>query len=467
MTSNLSGRAADRWRLVALSLTMLLPSLGTSIANVALPSFVQSFGADFAEVQWVVIAYLLAVTTLIVGAGRLGDMFGRRRMLLTGIALFTIASLGCALAPSLWLLIAARALQGAGAAFMMSLTIAAVTDTLPREQTGRAMGLLGTVSAVGTALGPSLGGVILASAGWPWLFALLAALGALAFILGERVLDRATAATGEPLRFDIAGFLLLVIALGAYALAMTSAISTVACMVIAAGALALFVAVELRVSAPLLRIDNLANPALMSSLAALALVTTIVMATLVVGPFYLTGAAGLNAAEAGLVMSVGPGTSAIVGVPAGRLIDRWGPRRGMLAGLLLLLGGCLLMVALPALLGVPGYCAALICITAGYAMFQAANNTSVLRQAPATQRGVFSALLGLFRNLGLITGASALGAVFGWGAGGLPFVALPAGALTGLQLTFALGGGLAAMSLALTLLGRTRSGSEATSVPPG
>ena len=142
MTVASPSRAAYRWRLVALSLTMLLPSLGTSIANVALPSLRLSFDADFAQVQWVVISYLLAVTTLIVGAGRLGDIFGRRRILLAGIALFTIASVACALSPSLWFLIAARALQGTGAAFMMSLTIASVTDTLPREQTGRAMGLL-------------------------------------------------------------------------------------------------------------------------------------------------------------------------------------------------------------------------------------------------------------------------------------------------------------------------------------
>src|SRR5262245_34619972 len=129
-------RVAHYGQLGALALTMLLPSLGTSIANVALPSLSQSFGADFAQVQWVVISYLLAVTTLIVGAGRLGDIFGRRRMLLAGIALFTIASLVCALAPSLMLLIAGRALQGAGAALMMSLAVALVGDAVANEQTG-------------------------------------------------------------------------------------------------------------------------------------------------------------------------------------------------------------------------------------------------------------------------------------------------------------------------------------------
>lgn len=124
---------------------MLLSSLGTSIANVGLPVLAQVFNATFQEVQWVVIAYLLAITTLIVSIGRLGDLVGRRRLLLAGIALFTAASLLCAVAPTLWLLVAARALQGVGAAVMMALTMALVGDTVPKAQTGSVMGLLGTM----------------------------------------------------------------------------------------------------------------------------------------------------------------------------------------------------------------------------------------------------------------------------------------------------------------------------------
>ena len=113
-----------RWALASLSVSMLLPSLGISIANVALPTLAQAFSASFQEVQWVVLAYLLAITTLIVSAGRIGDMTGRRQLLLFGILLFTAASLLCSAAPSLWLLIAARAGQGIGAAIMMALTMA-------------------------------------------------------------------------------------------------------------------------------------------------------------------------------------------------------------------------------------------------------------------------------------------------------------------------------------------------------
>src|SRR3569833_2327614 len=170
------------WRRLSLALAMLLPSLGTSIANVALPSLEAAFAVPFSEVQWVVLSYLLAVTTLIVGVGRLGDMIGRRRLLLAGIGIFVISSAVAALAPSLWVLVAARAVQGLGAAIMMALSVASVGDAVPKERAGSAMGLLGTVSAIGTALGPSLGGALLSITGWPAVFAVLAGLGAVSLL---------------------------------------------------------------------------------------------------------------------------------------------------------------------------------------------------------------------------------------------------------------------------------------------
>src|SRR5713101_7153080 len=119
-----------RWALASLSLSMLLSSLGTSIANVGLPTLAQAFNASFQEVQWIVLAYLLAITTLIVSVGRLGDIIGRRRLLLAGLVLFTVASVLCGVAPALWLLIAARAAQGIGAAIMMALTMAMVGEAV-------------------------------------------------------------------------------------------------------------------------------------------------------------------------------------------------------------------------------------------------------------------------------------------------------------------------------------------------
>jgi len=214
-------RSAGR-TLASLSLATLLSSLGTSIAGVGLPSLMQAFDASFQLVQWVVLAYLLAITTLIVSAGRLADMVGRRPLLLCGIALFTAASVLCGFAPTLWLLIAARAVQGLGAAMMMALTLAFVGETVAKPKTGSAMGLLGAMSSIGTTLGPSLGGLLIAWLGWRAIFLVNVPLGILTFALAYRSLP-ARKNMVEPGRggFDGIGTTLLALTLAAYALAMT------------------------------------------------------------------------------------------------------------------------------------------------------------------------------------------------------------------------------------------------------
>jgi MFS family permease len=222
LSRRVTAKPSIRGALAALSLSMLLSSLGTSIANVALPTLAQAFSASFQEVQWIVLAYLLAITTLIVSVGRLGDITGRRRLLLAGILLFIAASVVCSVAPTLWLLIGARAAQGLGAAVMMALTMAFVGEIVPKARTGSAMGLLGTMSAIGTALGPSLGGVLIAGFGWRAIFLLNLPLGILTLLLAYRYLP-----TDRPVRqadragFDIVGTLLLALTLAAFALAVT------------------------------------------------------------------------------------------------------------------------------------------------------------------------------------------------------------------------------------------------------
>jgi MFS family permease len=417
--------------LASLALATLLPSLAVSSANVALPTLAAAFGAGFAEVQWVVLAYLLATTTLIVGAGRLGDLMGRRRLLLAGVVLFTVASLLCALAPNLPLLVAARALQGMGAAAMMAQAMALVSASLPKNRTGRAMGLLGTMSAVGTALGPSLGGVLIGALGWPAVFAVNLPLGLLAFVLAWRCLPADAEARGAP-GLDLPGTLWLALALAAYALAMTLHVGLLA---LAAVGLWAFLHTERHAAAPLVPLESLRDPALGASLAMNALVSAVMMATLVVGPFHLSGALGLEAAAVGALMSIGPLVSALSGVPAGRLVDRFGARRMALTGLAAMAAGCGLIALLPASLGAVAYVGPLVLVTPGYALFQAANNTAVMADVAASRRGVVSGLLTLSRNLGLITGASAMAAVFA--AGGLRLSFAVAAAFVGLALALA------------------------------
>lgn len=383
--------------MAGLALSTLLSSLGTSIANVALPALSQAFDAPFQDVQWIVLAYLVSMTMVMVSAGRLGDRTGRRRLLLAGMLLFTAASVACALAPTLGLLIAARAGQGVGAAVMMALTMALAGELMPKARTGSAMGLLGTMSAIGTALGPSLGGVLIAVAGWRAIFLATVPLGIITFLIAHRHLPIDQAARAHGAGPDGA-------------------------------------------ATPVLTL--LHDRALAASLATNALVSAVMMATLVVGPFYLSTTLGQGAAAVGFAMSVGPLATALTSVLAGRLVDRLGASRMTLAGLATLAAGAFILALLPAWLGVPGYIGPLVVMTMGYAVFQAANNTAVMTGIRPGERGVISGLLNLSRNLGLVCGAAALGAVFAAG---------------GMRVTFAVAGGLVVAALWIAECGRRGS----------
>ncbi len=446
--------------LAGLSLSMLLSSLGTSIANVALPTLGPVFGASFQQVQWIVLAYLLAITTLIVSVGKLGDLVGRRRLLLAGLALFTVASGLCGAAPDLWFLVAARVAQGLGAAIMMALTMALVGETVPKARTGSAMGLLGTMSAVGTALGPVLGGTLIGALGWRAIFLVNLPLGLVALGLIWRYLPAPSArAMREPIRFDVMGTLLLALTLAAYALSMTLGrghfgLPNLALLLAALAGLAVFVFVEAKVAAPLVRLSMFRDAGLSTGFAINALVMTVPMATLMIGPFYLSGALGLDATRIGLAMSAGPIVSALTGVPAGRIVDRFGAARVTAAGLLGIIAGAAALAAITPDLGIAGYVASLVLTTASYALFQAANNTAVMKDVPQDRRGVVSGLLNLSRNLGLVTGAAALGAVFAAAAGALGDAAEPAAATAGMHATFAVAALLAGIALGVFGLGR-------------
>jgi MFS family permease len=402
----------SRWALAgpvaSLSLPVLLASLGISIATVGLPAMAQAFDVSFGQVRWIVLAYLLANTLLLVVVGRLGDRVGARRLLLAGIGVFTVASALCGLAPGFGLLLAARAMQGLGAAILAVLALALVGDAVPKARAGTAMGVLGTMSAVGTALGPSIGGLLIAGFGWRAIFLVQVPLGALAFLLARRQLPTARPA-----------------------------------------------AVAARSIPSAMRRD----PVLRAGLAMSALVSTVMMTTLVVGPFHLARALGLEAAAVGLALSVGPVVAALSGVPAGRLVDRFDASRMTLAGLAGMALGALALSLLPVSFGVIGYVAPLAVVTAGYALFQAANNTAVMAAASASgQRGLASGLLNLSRNLGFIAGAAAMAAVFAHASAALDVAtASPQAVAGGTRVTFAVAAGLVAIAIALAMAAAGRA----------
>ena len=389
----------------ALALPLLLASLGTSIANVALPTLAEAFAVPFSAVQWVATAYLAAMTVATVLVGRLADVLGHRHVLVASLAVFAAASLLAGVAPNLTWLVAARTVQGAGAAALMTLAMTLMREVAGDKGVGRGMGLLGTVSAVGTALGPALGGALLPVAGWHALFLVQVPLAAVALALAVIALPRAVPAAPDAAGRPWSAF---------------------------DSSLALTLLVNLVIAA-------------------------VMMSTLVVGPFYLSLGLALSAAHVGLVMAVGPALAIFSGAPAGRLVDAWGAGLARRLGLIMMAAGAALLAFAPQAHGVAGYVLALIVLTPGYQLTQAANNTAAMLDVTRARRGTVSGLLALSRNVGLVTGASGLGALFSLAVGDPDVASASATAIaSGMRWTFLAAAGV--LAVALGVVGVRRGG---------
>lgn len=383
---------------ITLGLSILLASLGTSIVNIALPTLAEVFLLPFIQVQAVVIGYLISLTITVVIAGRLGDRYGCKSMLIVGLVIFSLASLLCSVAPSLWILVAARSFQGIGAAFLMTLAMALTRQTVSKSQLGRAMGMLGTISALGTALGPVLGGLLITLSGWQSIFGLQFILASIAIILAWVLLPN------DCIRKQIP---------------------------------------TLSSWQP----DQNITPNLMVNL----LVAAVMMTTLVIGPFYLSLGLSLNQIQVGLIMGIGPVVAILSGIPSGRLVDRWGSRYIVAIGLIFLIIGSFMLAIVPKLMGLSGYIFPIIILTLGYQLFQAANNTMTLADVPKARQGMVSGLLSLSRNMGLIIGASVMGAIFSFGVGTIQFNQATALAIIdGMQFTFLCAGALMIVGLLIS-----------------
>lgn len=440
--------------IASLSATIFLSSLGGSVANVGLPTLSRTFGISFPQAQWIVIAYFLAVISLIINAGRLADSVGRQRLLLAGLALFGLASIGAGVAWSFWFLIAARALQGMGGAIMLVLAFALVCDIVRPARLGSVLGLLGAMSGLGTAAGPSLGGLLIAGLGWRALFLVNVPICIAIAWMVYRTVPRTLHPAATPWRPDWAGTFLLISALCAYCYAATLASGRFAAGNIIALALAVvgvatFILVERRAADPLLRMGMFRDISLCGNLAMSVIGSTVIMATLVVGPFYLVEGLHMTPAQAGLTLSAGPVTSVIAGVPIGRLVDRLGISAMSMSGLVIMGVGTTALAFGEGIVGLPRFVGAMIVVTGGYSVFQIANNAAVMAKSSSGTRGSFAGLINLSRNIGLVTGASVMASIFSATAhdgapGGLA-------AAHGLRATFATAAGMAALAVAIGL----------------
>lgn len=451
-----SGRPAKSTSgaIVSLSATIFLSSLGGSIVNVGLPALSQAFAISFQKAQWIVIAYFLAVISLIINAGRLADSFSRQRTLLAGIALFGLASIGAGVAWSFWFLIAARVLQGMGGAIMLVLAITIVSDIARPARMGSALGLLGAMSGLGTAAGPSLGGLLIAGFGWRALFIVNVPFCVAIAWMVHRTVTRTLHPAAVRWRSDWAGTLILIAALCSYCYAATPSngqfsTGNIAALALASMGAAGFVMIERRAANPLLRLGMFRDQSLCGNLAMSVISSAVIMATLVVGPFYLSEGLRMSPAQAGLTLSVGPVISVVAGVPIGRLVDRLGISTMTLAGLAIMGLGATALAFGEGVVELPRFVGAMIGVMGGYGMFQIANNAAVMAKSSSATRGSFAGLINLSRNIGLVTGASVMASIYSATArASSPTKFAPT---TGLKTTFAIAAGLVGLAVGIGL----------------
>ncbi len=412
------------WAVAAIVLGISLSVLDSTIINLALPDIARHYGASPAAAVWVVNAYQLATLGVLLPFAQLGERIGYRRVYLGGLALFTVASLGCVLAPSLPLLAIARAVQGIGAAGMMSVNAALVRLTYPASVLPRGIALNTVVVAASSVGGPTIAALVLAVASWPWLFIIQLPLGVLVLLLGRRALPANPPRASSP-RASVADVLMnmamfSLVFLGADALgarhegAVDASMLALGAALIAGGVLVgwFYVNRQRRLAAPLFPVDLLRIRvfalSMCTSITAFAAQTLAFIAL----PFMLLEGQGRSHLEAGLLITAWPAAIVLVAPFVGRLITR--VPGGLLGGigLSVLAVGLALLAALPDQPANWQLAAALFLCGIGFAVFQSPNNHIILTSPPLARAGAASGMLGTARLTGQSLGAVLLALVF-------------------------------------------------------
>lgn len=435
----MSGAVADglpgpqrRAAVLAIVIAVGMASLDTSIANTALPSIAGDLQASPAASIWIVNAYQLAVVATLLPLGSLGEIVGFRRVYMAGLAVFTVASLLCALSWNLPTITAARVLQGVGAAGIMSVNTALIRYIYPSSQLGRGVGFNALVVAVSTALGPSVAALILLVAPWPVLFAINVLPGAGAFLIAARTLPDTPLAVR---RFDFAGAVLSAVTFGALILGIGEAahqatwLQTAVVMGVCVAAGVLLVRRQIGDPAPLLPLDLYRRP-----LFALSSLTSICSFTaqglsFVSLPFLFQTTMGHTAVQTGLLLTPWPVATAIMAPIAGPLSDKHPPALLGGVGLAVLCLGLGLMATLPEGSGDGAIMVRMLVCGAGFGLFQSPNLKAIMSSAPAHRSGGASGTVATSRLLGQSLGAALVALCFGVAPGHGPVLALTLAAM--------------------------------------
>ncbi|MGD1699114.1 MFS transporter [Dapis sp. BLCC M229] len=438
-----NGEIATKWKvLIGIGMGVFMFGLEVNIVNLALPELVKSLHTNFSTIQWVVLSYLLMLTVMVLFAARLGDIWSKKRLYLGGLILFTIASLLCGLAQTVGFLIAWRAFQGLGAVFMSALFPAIITEAFPTEERGQGLGIVAWIFNLGIALGPTVGGLLMALSNWRLIFLVNVPLGLIASLIvalvvpssgNDRVtsqpdisncsvqqsIDFAQTQRENPLgKFDVLGGLLVTLALICFAFDMTlfqregfGSSKELVILAIATIALTCFLITETRSKNPMIDLKIFRSLQFSLNLLLNLIFYIVLGAVIFVLPFFLESVKEYPTQQAGLLMAVIPTLSGPAAFVAGTLSDRFGSRTISLIGLMLIVGGCLSLSTISSELTWLGYIMRVVPFGLGVGIFISPNNSAVMGAVPQENLGIGSGLLSLSRTLGQIIGLPLMGAM--------------------------------------------------------
>ena len=437
---------ARRRAMATIAIAVAMSTLDVAIANIALPTIGRELAATPAATIWVVNAYQFAMTVSLLPLAFLGDILGYKRIYMAGLVVFTIASLACALATTLPLLVIARVVQGFGGAGIVSVNTALIRFIFPRAQLGRGLGFNALVVATFSALGPSIAAAVLSVASWHWLFAVNVPFGGLALWLAARALP-ATPQAGH--RFDVLSALLNAATIGLVIVAVdglgcragtTEIIELVLAVLIGT----VFIYRQLHLAVPLLPVDLFRRPVFALSVGTSVASYLAQTMAYVAMPFYFQDVAGLSQIDTGLMMTPWPAIVVIVAPISGRLSDRY--PAGVLGtmGLAAMTAGLVSLLLLPP---VPGYAEVawrMALCGIGFGFFQAPNNRLLLGSAPRERSGAGSGMMATARLTGQTLGSALVALSFG-------LTGARAGAEVAHGTTLALGIAIAASAIAMVV----------------
>ena len=403
--------------ILAVAFGVSLSVIDGAIANVALPTIAQELGITPADSIWVVNAYQLAIMVSLLSFSALGNVIGYRKIYLAGLALFTAASIGCALAQSFIMLVFTRVLQGFGAAAVTSVNTTMIRFIYPKAQLGRGMGINATVVAVSSVAGPTIAAGILSIAHWQWLFAVNIPVGIVALVLGKRFLPYNPVRSAER-RLDWRDALMNALTFGLLMASIEGASHGINSSILAAGLVALliigffFVRRQLHETYPLLPFDLLRIPIFSVSILTSICSFLAQMLAMVALPFFLQHECGYNEVQTGLLMTAWPAVIMVVAPSAGIIVEYI--HAGLLggAGLIIMAVGLFLLAALPEGASQGEIIGRLILCGIGFGLFQSPNNSILIASAPPQRSGSASGMLATARLTGQTTGAALMALLF-------------------------------------------------------